>query len=109
AMVGVRDLASAVGPEGFSYELSPVTSAGVSLAAALKAIGGVVPELVVEGEVDLTRQEVKSVVEAVGYWGQLPARQAWITGTALYDWMMGYDEPESAVDAARDLAFPRRR
>lgn len=109
AMVGVRDLASALGPDGFSYELSPVTSAGRSLADALQAVGGVVLEMMEDGEPDITRREVKAVVEAVGYWGHLPSRQMWITGTYLYDWMMGYEQPETPLEATRNLAFPRPR
>ena len=46
---------------------------------------------------------------AVGYWAQLPSRQMYITGSYLYDWMMGYEEPEQPSEVLRGLAFPRQK
>jgi hypothetical protein len=107
AVVGVRDVAGGIASyltQGrMFYDISPVVSAFES---AVRAIGGGVQAM---GGEPMTRAEIKAAVEAAGYWGKLPSRQMWVTGEALYDWMMGYDAPEGPLDAARDLAFPRPR
>lgn len=103
-----RDVANALGPDGFDFQLSPTAGAFASLTKALKAVGSV-PFEMLDDEAELTQGELKSIVEAAGYWGHLPTRQMWITGTYLYDWMMGYEAPESAQEAARNLFFTRPR
>lgn len=79
------------------YDISPVVSA---FEAPIRATGGAIEAV---GGEPMSRAEVKAAVEAAGYWGKLPSRQMWITGEALYDWMMGYDI------APQDLVFPRQR
>ncbi len=101
SVVGVRDVAGGIASyltQGrMFYDISPVVSAFES---TIRAGGGAIQA--VAGE-PMSRAELKAAVEAAGYWGKLPARQMWITGEALYDWMMGYDI------APQDLAFPRPR
>lgn len=108
SVVGVRDVAGGVASklsQGRAfYDISPVVSAFES---GIEAVGGLA-EVGVQDE-PMSRAEWKAMVESVGYWFKLPSRQMWITGEALYDWMMGYDSPEGPLDAARDLAFPRPR
>jgi hypothetical protein len=103
-----RDMANALGPDGFDFQLSPTAGAFASTVKALKGVGSV-PFEMLEDEADLTRGELKSVTEAIGYWGHLPTRQMWITGTYLYDWMLGYEQPQTAQEAARNLLFTRPR
>lgn len=101
---GLRDIVNAADPDGYGYKLTPVSRAFESVAAFGKA--GV--EAAVEDE-PLTRSDAKALVEAIGYWGQLPTGQFWTTSTAMYDWMMGYDSPEAAMQAPEFLLFPRPR
>ncbi|HUT77889.1 MAG TPA: hypothetical protein VM285_09400, partial [Polyangia bacterium] len=107
SVVGVRDMASALGPEAYNYELSPSVEAIRSAVESLNILGGTGVALYKEGEPDLSRWDVKTLIEATGYWGKLPSRQMWITGSYLFDWMMGDEEPETPVEAARNLMFRR--
>jgi hypothetical protein len=101
SVVGVRDVTGGVASyltQGrMFYDISPVVSAFES---TISMIGGAVQAV---GGEPMSRAELKATVEAAGYWGKLPSRQMWITGEALYDWMMGYDI------APKDLLFPRPR
>lgn len=101
SVVGVRDVAGGLASyltEGqMFYDISPVVSA---FEAPIRATGGAIEAV---GGEPMSRAEVKAAVEAAGYWGKWPSRQIWITGEALYDWMMGYDI------APQDLLFPRPR
>lgn len=110
-VVGLRDLAQAVGPDRFDYKLTPAEDAmiqtGRTLDVAYRATLGDL--LDGETEFELSEADIKAMTMTAGYWGRLPARQAWITGTAMYDWMMGYDQPEGVADAVRDLSFTRPR
>ena len=108
-VVGARDIASAIGPEAYDYELSPLVSAGRSVVESVNAIGKAAGEAFQGDGFYMTEGEVKQFVLAIGYWGQLPSRQMWITGSYLYDWMMGYEEPEQPAEALRGLAFPRQK
>ena len=108
-VVGLRDAAAAIGPEAYKYELSPVVSAGRSVIESINAIGKAAGEAYRGDGFELTEGEIKQFIMAIGYWGQLPSRQMWITGSYLYDWMMGYEEPESPSEAFEGLAFPRQK
>lgn len=108
-VVGVRDIAAAIGPEAYDYELSPVVSAGRSVVESINAIGKAAGEAYRGDGFELTEGEVKQFIMAIGYWGQLPSRQMWITGSYIYDWMMGYEEPETPADVLQGLAFPRQK
>jgi hypothetical protein len=108
-VVGVRDIASAIGPDAYDYELSPVVDAGKAVVNTLNAVGAAAGEAVRGEGFDLTEGQVKEFMMAVGYWAQLPSRQMYITGSYLYDWMMGYEEPESPAEVLRGLAFPRQK
>jgi len=73
------------------FEMAPAQRAFEAPANVLKDL----PEVLDEGP---DRWWAKNVVDTVGYWGALPSRQAWITGTALYDWLQGEDvEPSEFV------------
>lgn len=101
SVVGVRDVTGGVASyltQGrMFYDISPVVSAFES---TISSLGGAVQAA---GGEPMSRAELKATVEAAGYWGKLPSRQMWITGEALYDWMMGYDV------TPKDLLFPRPR
>lgn len=108
-VIGVRDAAAAIGPEAYKYELSPVVSAARSVIESANAIGKAAYGAYQGDGFELTEGEVKQFIMAIGYWGQLPSRQMWITGSYIYDWMMGYEEPEQPAEALRGLAFPRQQ
>lgn len=106
-VVGLRDLAAAIGPEAYEYELSPVTSAFRSVVKTVNNAGEIVADAVEGAGVDITQGQLKEFLNAVGYWGQLPTRQMWITGAYLYDVMMGYETPDSVGEFTRNLLFAR--
>ena len=109
-LVLVRDVARAVGPGAFAYKLSPVEDAIRASATALNvAYDATAGRLFDDEEFEVSKAELKAIVDAVGYWAKLPSRQSWIVAMALYDWKMGYDVPETPVEATRNLAFPRNR
>ncbi len=101
SVVGVRDMAAAVGPDAYKFELSPVVEAYRSGAEGMNALGSMAM-----GD-DLSDSEAQAMLDAVGYWGQLPTRQMYITGSYLYDWMQGYDTPDTPLEAGRNLLFRR--
>lgn len=70
----------------------------------IRALVMPVKDLLTEGE--LKRSTVRAAVEAVGFWGKLPSRQAWITTESLYDLWTGQGEvlPQDVV-----LARPPER
>ena len=100
AIIGVRDLMNGVLGD-YGYEASPVFDAGEALVKLGKSVGSVAT-----GE-DVTRQDVRAALDAAGYWGHLPTKQMWITGSFMYDWMTGADRPASPVEASRNLLFAR--
>ena len=75
-------------------------------AAAGSVIGGVIGTAAMDEE--LSRADVRTALLAAGYWGHLPSRQAWITGSYIYDWATGEENPENAPEAAAGLAFARK-
>lgn len=108
-VVGARDIASAIGPDAYDYELSPLVDAGESVVKTLNAVGAAAGEAARGEGFYLTEGEVKEFMMAVGIWAQLPSRQMYITGSYLYDWMMGYEEPEQPAEVFQGLAFPRQK
>lgn len=108
-VIGVRDLASAIGPDAYDYELIPAKGAFESVVNSINNIGKAAGEAAQGEGFYMTEGQVKEFVMAIGYWGQLPSRQMWITGSYLYDWMMGYEEPEQPAEALQGLAFPRQK
>lgn len=108
ALLGIRDLARALGPDAFEYKLTPVEDVFTKTVEAAGAVGAQATDLL-DGSDDeeMTRGEFKAFIEAVGYWGHLPSRQMWITSEYLYDWMQGTEAPQNPLEAAGGLAFPR--
>lgn len=102
SLIGVRDVANALGP--YDYEASPAFSA---LAETAKAL--LIPYKAFAPDEEVTRSDIKAAAMAVSYWGALPGRQMWITGSYLYDWMTGKDEPDDVAEALRNLAYSRRK
>lgn len=100
SVVLLRDVMNAMGPYG--YDGSPALDALEQTARALK-----IPVKALDEDAEVSRSDVKAVVLATSYWGQLPGRQAWITGSYLFDWMTGEEQPETVAEAARNLAFSR--
>lgn len=100
AIIGIRDIVNGMGPYG--YEASPVFAAFEGLVKTLKAGGKAV-----DPDEELERADIKQMFITAGYWLHLPTRQTWITGSYLYDWMTGEDEPDTVGEAVRNLAFSR--
>ena len=98
----VRDIVSGMGP--FGYDGPPVVEAMATTATALT-----LPAQAVDEDEEISRAEVKAAVLALGYWGHLPSRQMWITGSYLYDWATGAENPETAAEALEGLAYPRQQ
>jgi hypothetical protein len=110
-VVGLREMAQGIGPDRFDYKLSPAEDALIATGRALNipykaTLGSWFDE---EEEFELSKSDLNAMLQTAGYWGRLPTRQMWITGTYMYDWMMGFEDPETPAEAARNLAFPRRR
>jgi hypothetical protein len=101
SIVFVRDLVAAAGPYG--YDGPPAMEAIAQTGRALT-----IPATALDPDEELSRADVKAAFEAAGYWGHLPSRQMWITGSYLYDWTTGAESPETVGEAAEGLAFPRR-
>ena len=73
-----------------------------ALETSVNATIGAAVDLAANGE--LSRKNTKDIVNAVGVWGHLPSRQAWITVEALYD--LAYDDGD--VDVMKgDLVLAR--
>jgi hypothetical protein len=66
------------------FEMAPAQRAFEAPAQVLAGL----PDAWEEG---VDRWWAKSLVDTAGYWGALPSRQLWITGSALYDWLEGED------------------
>lgn len=101
SLVFVRDLASGFGPYG--YDVSPAADAMEQTIRAMKGLSDLP-----NPDEEFDRADAKAAVLAVSYWAGLPGRQAWITGSYLYDWMTGEDVPETWQEAVRNLAYTRR-
>lgn len=101
AVVGLRDVGNAV-LTPFGYDASPAFDAFVQTARTAQ-----IPLKAIDDEDEVGRSDVKAAVLTAGYWGKLPARQAWITGEYLYDLATGQDKPESPQEFVRDLFFSR--
>lgn len=92
-VIGLRDAA------GFAERKFRGEYADLSLPAldalenAVNVLVDVPTALATEGE--LSRKNAQDIVHAIGIWGHLPDRQAWITVEALYD--LAYDQGEVEV------------
>lgn len=94
-----RDIVN--GMDIYGYSPSPAFDAYGALVAALQ-----IPGRLWDGD-DVRRADVKAAVLATGYWGQLPARQAWITGEYLYDVATGQEQPDDPAEFLGGLMFAR--
>lgn len=101
----LRDIAGAF--DQFGYDPSPAFDAFEVTTRVLGDVGNAVASPITGEDVEVERADVKDAVMAVGYWGALPSRQAWITGSYLYDYMTGEESPEDAAEFGRDLMFAR--
>jgi hypothetical protein len=104
-VIGARDVAGFAERKvkGEYADLSiPVIDA---LETTVNATFGSLVALAAEGE--LSRKNYKDIVNAIGIWGHLPSRQAWITWEALYDQSTGQGEVELPGDLL--LARPPER
>lgn len=105
AIVGVRDVVQAMGPDAYSYELTPAATAFKTLVGTGNTALGVAGALAQGEPIDVDRSDYREAVMALGYWAHLPSRQMWITGEYVYRWTTGEDVPGSASEAARGLLF----
>lgn len=81
--IGLRDLAGA-GERAIKGEWTDVSLPALeTLETTATALFGSVASLATEGE--LSRKNVKDIVNTIGVWGHLPSRQSWITLESLYD------------------------
>jgi hypothetical protein len=100
AIVGVRDLMNGILGD-YGYEPGPVFDAFKALVGAGKAVQHAL------SEDEVTRHDVRQVIDAIGYWGHLPTKQMWITGSYLTDWLTGQEQPTGPLEAGRNLLFAR--
>jgi hypothetical protein len=80
-LVGVRDVANFIFGD-YGYSFTPVADAAMSIGKTAINVGEVV-----FGDEDWDRAATRDALLTLGYWGHLPARQAWLTGEYLYDWI----------------------
>lgn len=103
AVVGLRDIVGAVGSK-FGYDMSPVGGAFETIVklgnSALKTM---------DEEKELGRSDARNAVDAVGTWAALPSRQAWITGSYLYDVATDEENPADVMEFMRNIAFARQQ
>lgn len=103
AVVGLRDIVGAVGSK-YGYDMSPVGGAFETIVklgnSALKAM---------DDEQELGRSDVRNATDTVGTWLALPSRQAWITGSYLYDVVTDEENPADVMEFMRNLAFARQQ
>ncbi len=97
----LRDIVNAV-VKPYGYELTPAADAIEQSVRAVK----IIPKAWNEEEVE--KKDVKAIVMASSYWGALPGRQAWITGSYLHDVATGEEQPESVLEFLHDAAFARK-
>ena len=102
AVVGLRDIVGAIGSK-FGYDISPVGGAFETIVklgnSGLKAL---------DEEKELGRSDLKNALDAVGTWAALPSRQAWITGSYLYDVATDEEQPADVMEFLRNLALARQ-
>lgn len=102
AVVGLRDIVGAIGSK-FGYDISPVGGAFETIVklgnSGLKAL---------DEEKDLGRSDLKNAIDAVGTWAALPSRQAWITGSYLYDVATDEEQPADVMEFLRNMALARQ-
>lgn len=82
-----------------------MTPAADAIDQTVRALGKV-PKLW-NGE-EFTRGDARAAVLAASYWGALPGRQLWITGSYLHDVATGEEQPESVLEFAEGAAFARK-
>lgn len=133
SIVLVRDVANAVGPwgydgppaldaieqtgktlglpEGGGAALGGIAGAAVTRSVVGTAIGAAVGGTIgaLSSDEELTRSDVKNALLAASYWGHLPGRQMWISGSYLYDWATGEEDPETIAEFMEGLAFARQQ
>ncbi len=103
AVVGLRDIVGAIGSK-FGYDISPVGGAFETIVklgnSGLKAL---------DEEKELGRSDLKNALDAVGTWAALPSRQAWITGSYLYDVATDEEQPADVMEFLRNMALARQK
>jgi hypothetical protein len=100
SVVLLRDVMSAMGPYG--YDGSPALDAFEQTARTMR-----IPVKALDDESEVSRSDVKAALLTASYWGHLPGRQMWITGSYLFDWMTGEEQPESIGEVAQGLSYSR--
>ncbi len=102
AVVGLRDIVGAIGSK-FGYDISPVGGAFETIVklgnSGLKTL---------DEEKELGRSDLKNALDAVGTWAALPSRQAWITGSYLYDVATDEEQPADVMEFLRNMALARQ-
>jgi hypothetical protein len=96
AVVLLRDVVNGMGE--YDFELTPV-------AEAFRAISRVGKKTATGEFLDPDRGDLRDAVTTLGYWAHLPARQMWITGEYLVQWMSGYVQPETPAEAVGGILF----
>ncbi|MEE8240100.1 MAG: hypothetical protein V3R16_02430 [Nitrospirales bacterium] len=101
AVVGARDVVghaiNRLQGKPFDFRLTPLTDV---FGTTAEAPAGLIKDIA-DGEI--RRTTVKTLFEAVSFWGPLPGRQVWITLEALYDLLTDQGE----VIFPRDFLFTR--
>jgi len=87
-VVGLRDIMNAMGSD-YGYSITPVADAFGSIVDTSKEISAG----------NFGKSLARDAALAVGYWGHLPTRQAWLTGEYLYDWASGNTDGFSPFEA----------
>lgn len=102
SVVFVRDVVNAAGPWGYDGPpaLEAITKTGETLA---------LPAKILDEDAELTRGDLRDALLAGSYWGHLPGRQMWITGSYLYDWSTGEEDPDDLAQFMEGLAFARQQ
>ncbi|MDD5305365.1 MAG: hypothetical protein PHS14_19885, partial [Elusimicrobia bacterium] len=82
----------------------PITRVADAMIGAAGALPWVLSDDPPEG---VRREWLKDVVDTAGYWGALPSRQTWITGSAFFDWMAG--DIEGPLENPAEFTLRRTR
>lgn len=87
------------------FQGSPIFDAGSAAIGAFMSL----PVKIATGE-DITRGDIRDVINTAGYVYKLPSRQIWMTADYLYAWMTGEQTPDNPVEGIfRALVTGRKK
>lgn len=91
-MIFARDIVS--GMKRFGYEPSPAFQAFENISRIGRSVG----KMATGDKDDVTRGDLRAMIDTVGYFAGLPTRQVWQTLEYFTDWLTGEEEPSNPFE-----------